>query len=296
MSPLITSVLDLNAALGGNADLLLGGGLGLYLKQEHLRRTGARTLLPFDRLPPARTTQDIDLFLRAEVIASREAVTRHRAVLDDLGFIVVPGSEWLKFRRVTNGTEVLLDLMVGPLGSHASEIRRVNARARPRGLGGKAGLHAFVTAEALGIETEPLRIPLSGTTSDGRDSACEVLVARAFPYALMKLAALRDRIHDNSKQEGRHHAMDLYRIVAMLTEEEIEASSRLARAHAACTELSQAARTIDTLLATPDGLGRIRLMEYRRANRTSAPDVDPDFLVRELRALLSPPTTAPSPA
>ena len=68
MSPLITSVLDLNAALGGNADLLLGGGLGLYLKQEHLRRTGARTLLPLDRLPPARTTQDIDLFLRAEVI------------------------------------------------------------------------------------------------------------------------------------------------------------------------------------------------------------------------------------
>ena len=52
MKPLIASILDLDSALGGNAGLLLGGGLGLYLKQEHLRTTGARTLLALERLPP----------------------------------------------------------------------------------------------------------------------------------------------------------------------------------------------------------------------------------------------------
>jgi hypothetical protein len=96
MKPLITSVLDLDSALGGNADLLLGGGLGLYLKQQHLRETEARTLLAMDRLPPARSTEDVDLFLRAEVIASADEISRYRAALNKLGFKVVRGAEWLE--------------------------------------------------------------------------------------------------------------------------------------------------------------------------------------------------------
>jgi hypothetical protein len=289
MKPLITTVMDLNAALGGRADLLLGGGLGLYLKQEHLRATGARTLLSLDRLPPARATQDVDLFLRAEVIASKEEVTRYRAALDKLGFVVVPGSQWLKFTRSIGGTDVLLDVMVGPLGEHANTVRLKDSRARPTGLGGTSGLHAFATEEALGIERGPLRIPLTAADSDGNNATCEVLIPRAFPYALMKLGALRDRVNDESKQEGRHHAMDLYRIVGLLTEEEIDVSERLAHEYAGHPEIVEATRTIDTLLAPANGLGRVRLLEYQRANRSSTPEVDPDFLVRELRRLLQPP-------
>lgn len=289
MKPLITTVMDLNAALGGRADLLLGGGLGLYLKQEHLHATGARTLLSLDRLPPARATQDVDLFLRAEVIASKEEVTRYRAALDKLGFVVVPGSQWLKFTRSIGGTDVLLDVMVGPLGEHANTVRLKDSRARPTGLGGKSGLHAFATEEALGIERGPLRIPLTAADSDGNNATCDVLIPRAFPYALMKLGALRDRVNDESKQEGRHHAMDLYRIVGLLTEEEIDVSERLAHEYAGHPEIVEATRTIDTLLAPANGLGRVRLLEYQRANRSSTPEVDPDFLVRELRRLLLPP-------
>jgi hypothetical protein len=36
MQPLMATVLDFDAALGGDAGLLLGGGLGLYLKQVRL--------------------------------------------------------------------------------------------------------------------------------------------------------------------------------------------------------------------------------------------------------------------
>jgi hypothetical protein len=50
--------------------------------------------------------------------------------------------------------------------------------------------------------------------------------------------------------------------------------------------MSDAMRTIDTLLAPRDGLGRLRLLEYQRANLGSIPDVDPDLLVSELRRLL----------
>ena len=44
--PLITTVLDLNEALGGRADLLIGGGIGLYLKQRHLQESDARHQSP----------------------------------------------------------------------------------------------------------------------------------------------------------------------------------------------------------------------------------------------------------
>jgi hypothetical protein len=294
MSPLIATVLDLDAALGGGANLLLGGGLGLYLKQEHLRSTNARTLLPLDRLPPARTTEDVDLFLRAEVIADAEAVARYRRALDALGFAVVEGAEWLKFSRDVAGVRVMLDVMVGPLGAFAAQVNLNDSRVRPKGFSGRKGLHAFMTEEALGIEAGPLRMDLRGTDTQGRTASCEVLIPRAFPYALMKLGALRDRINDENKQEGRHHAMDLYRVVGMLTEEEAAISEALARQFAGHAEVVEALRTIDTLLAPRDGLGRLRLMEYQRANRISIPEVDPEFLVRELRRLV---TAAPnSPA
>lgn len=296
MQPLITTVLDLDHALGGEVGLLIGGGLGLYLKQEHLRRTGERTLVPLALLPTARTTEDIDLFLRAEVIASTAAVARLRAALDGLGFRAVPGSEWLRFTREVGGRRVLLDLMVGPLREHSNAVCLRNLRARPKGLRGKLGVHAFATEAALGIESEPMRIPLDGVRSSGLHSRCEVLIPRAFPYVLMKLGAMRDRIGDQSKQEGRHHAIDLYRIVGLLTEEEVEVSERLAREHAGHAEIGSAMRTVDLLLAPSDGIGRVRLLEHQRMHRASMPAVDPDLLVRELRRLLVPPPVDSAPA
>jgi hypothetical protein len=86
--PLTTTVLDLDAALGGNADLLVGGGFGLYLKQLHLERSDEKTLLPRSRWPRARTTQDIDLFLRAEIIIDAGRMASYRQAIDQLGFVV----------------------------------------------------------------------------------------------------------------------------------------------------------------------------------------------------------------
>lgn len=289
MNALIQTVIDLDSALGGSANLILGGGLGLYLKQEHLAASGVRTRLHFDRLPISRTTQDIDLFLRAEVIANRSSVERYRRVLDALGFKVVRGSEWLKFARQVGGTEVLLDLMVGPLGEHESKVRLKDSRVRPATLSGKDGFHAFLAEEAIGIEVNPLRLTLPHAVTQASAPSCSVLIPLAFPYALMKLGALRDRINDPDKQEGRHHAMDLYRIVGLLTEEEERASVELARGFAGHPMVAEGMKTVDSLLAPKDGIGRLRLLEYERLNRSAVPEVDPDLLVDELRRLLTAP-------
>lgn len=179
-------------------------------------------------MPEARTTQSIHLFLRAEVIANKDGVARDRAAIDSLQFEVVETAKWLKFRRIMGGVEVLLDVMVGPLGVYKASVKASGPRVRPMDLEAAQGLHARRTDDEVGIEQSPMRLPIKGVGSDGSAASCEVLIRLAFPYAPMKLGALRDRINDTDKQEGRHHAMDLYRIVGMLTEEEAEASSKIA--------------------------------------------------------------------
>lgn len=49
--PLEASLLDLHALLGEHMPLILGGGYGLYLKQNTLSRNATRTRFAEDRLP-----------------------------------------------------------------------------------------------------------------------------------------------------------------------------------------------------------------------------------------------------
>ncbi len=272
--PLTTTVLDLDAGLGGRADLLIGGGLGLYLKQRYLQESDARTLLPRSRWPSARTTQDIDLFVRAEVIIDAERMAHHRQVIDDLGFVVEADAKWLKFAREIDGRRVILDLMVGPLGELESSVDRRNVRVKPKG---SSGLHARAADDALDVEHEPFRLAVRDGTRE-----CEVLVPQAFAFALMKLGALRDRIGDADKDEGRHHALDLYRIMAMLTEAEDAAAKDLGTRNAGHPVITDAIRIIDELIADDRGLGRLRLREHPLCPR----DADADWLAAELRRLI----------
>jgi hypothetical protein len=68
LDPLTTALLDLQHELGDQEPLTVGGGFGLFLKRRHLEARGARLL--FDELPEPRATNDLDLFIRAEVLAS----------------------------------------------------------------------------------------------------------------------------------------------------------------------------------------------------------------------------------
>ncbi len=252
--PLTITVLDLDAALGGSADLLIGGGFGLYLKQLHLEKSVEKTLLPRSQWPRARTTQDIDLFLRAKVVVDEAQMARYRAALDQLGFVVEPSAQWMKFARDVDGRTVLIDLMVGPLGDLEAQVERRNVRVKPKG---SSGLHARAADDAVEVEHDPFRLAV---TDDHR--SCEILVPQAFSFSLMKLGALRDRINDVNKDEGRHHALDLYRIVAMLTEPEDSTATVLAALHAENPVVVAARRVVDDLFVDARGLGRIRLREH----------------------------------
>lgn len=218
-----TSLLDLFHLLGANAHgILLGGGYGLYIKQLHLMDSMQPTLIPLELWPAARATQDLDLFLSVELVSDANAMSVIRNTLDRLGYEVIEGSEYMQFvRAITDARAVKIDLLTAQLDVlkadtriHADDRRaRPTAPDRPR-------LHAHPTDGALSLMKSPLAIDVEGKLSDGQASTAKVLVPHPFNYVLMKLTAYRDRRDDPDKEHGSHHALDIFRIVAMLSETE----------------------------------------------------------------------------
>jgi hypothetical protein len=262
-APLTTTLLDLAYALReARIPLTIGGGFGLYLKQENLRQSGERTLL--DRLPESRATNDIDLFLRVDVLSSLATMQQVARSLDSLGFRAVETAKYFQWRRtlVIGGIEqeVKVDLLVGPLDKHRARLKTDKLpRVRPKG---ELQLHAYHTEEAIAIDQEAKAMPVRGPRADGGDYATEVFIPHAFTYLMMKLHAFDDRKGDERKDVGRHHAMDLYRVVAMMTEPEYQRTLELGREHAEDPRVERSRRIVSTDFNTLTSLGVLRLREH----------------------------------
>jgi len=93
-----TSLRELLAELDPQTyPLILGGGYGLYLRRTILRRDGTRTLL--DHWPEARSANDLDLFLRSELMCDSSRLATLKSALDDLRYEPVKGAEHYQFRK-----------------------------------------------------------------------------------------------------------------------------------------------------------------------------------------------------
>jgi len=115
MDPLTTSLLDLLYELREDEiPLTVGGGFGLFLKRKHIAATGARTL--FAELPAPRSTNDLDLFLRAEVLADAECTRRIAHAIRQLGYQPVEEARYLQWKRAVQVgavvQEVKIDILV----------------------------------------------------------------------------------------------------------------------------------------------------------------------------------------
>jgi|SRR5579864_3979403 len=280
MDTLNSSLIDLLYELRErDLRLIVGGGFGLFLKRLHLDVQNARML--FNRLPSPRATNDIDLFLRAEVLADPAQVKELARAINALAYVPIPGAELYQWKRsvFVGGTpqEVKLDILVGPLGSHRTKLQVDARRARPRGE--RVGLHAHPAEEALGIEEGPIPVTLEGTRASGEPYRGTVYVPRAFPYLLMKLHAFRDRKDDADKDLGRHHALDLYTIVGMQTEAEYEETLALGRVLKDESQVRAACAIVAEHFSKRTAAGLLRLREHQLF-RT-------DFLLDEFMAVLA---------
>lgn len=262
MPNLRAALLDvLYATRGDNLRLIIGGGYGIYLKREYIRRSSIRTLL--SEWPEARSTNDLDLFLRPELLIDSRKLRPLAATLEQLGYQVIPGAEKYQFARPgpSGGREgsLKIDLLTGPQDRFRGSSAQVDARrVRPRP---SADLHAHPVDEAITLEEELLPLQLIGAMSNGLSFEAEVYLPGTFTFAMMKLFAFRDRAHDPDKQYGQYHALDVYSALATASEVEWNQAMMLRNRFAAEPMVKEASNIVAEHFSTPQSLGMLRIQE-----------------------------------
>ena len=105
-------------------------------------------------------------------------------------------------------------------------------------------------------------MPVTGRTSDDRPYSGAVYLPEAFPYLLMKLHAFHDRKEDVNKNLGKHHALDAYTIVGMMTESEYERAKAFGAADHNDVHVKQARSIVSEAFSSETALGVLRLRDH----------------------------------
>lgn len=241
--------------------LILGGGYGLYLKQQQAAESDAPLLLK--AVPPVRSTNDLDLFLRTDVIADSTRLRPLREALDRLDFTVIPSAQNYQFARrlAADGRvwDIKVDLLTKtPDRQRFPNIKMDERRVRPYP---SVGLHAHRTDEAIAIEEGLAEVSLTGLRTTGEAYTGALYLPSTYALLMMKLFALRDQVNDEEKGFGRKHALDLYTLIAILTEPEYARTQALNPRFRETEEAQEAARIVADLFATVNASGMLRVRE-----------------------------------
>lgn len=238
--------------------LIVGGGYGLLLRQEHAARSGVRTVR---EIPEARSTSDLDIFLAVEIVTDAERMGALRDVLRTSGYTPIAGAEHYQFQKAVTyrGTQrsIKVDLLAPP-PRDPNLLARVRVDARRIRHRETTGIHAHTTPEAFSIAEGVLPIELGGAP------AIRVLIPHPYSFLLLKLYAYRDRRDDPAKELGIYHAFDLYRIVAMMNEEEYAITERLRDRYAGDEIVVEAQRIVAEFFADLDSPGAMAILEHAR--------------------------------
>ena len=265
MGVLKSCLLDLLRKLEDkNFPLILCGGFGLYLKQLELQQRGSdyQPLLHGEFWPRPRTTEDMDILIRTEIFAKADRFRLLRQTLDGLGYQPIVGAEYMQFvRKLPDGGDVKVDLLTGPVVEPLRDKVRIKDR-RISPVAQSIGLHARRSDEALGFQDNLLEIRIAGQCTDGHAYESTVFIPPAVTFLMMKLFAFRDRNQDEQKNFARHHAMDLYRIVAMLDHGEFEQTQILIQSFGEKAVLQEAREIVAEFFSSSTALGLLRLQEH----------------------------------
>jgi hypothetical protein len=148
-------------------------------------------------------------------------------------------------------------------------------RVRPKG---DIQFHAHAVEEAILVEEQPIVVKMTGMRSTGESYAGTVEVPEAFPYLMMKLHAFADRKAEANKDLGRHHALDAYTIIGMMTEPEYERAKRIGAEQSGDSYVQRARAIVREDFSVDTGTGILRLREHRLFK--------PDFQLDQFRQVL----------
>jgi hypothetical protein len=264
MPDLQTALLDLlHEVEGTDIKLIIGGGFGIYLKINRVRRMEVRTLL--SEWPEPRSTNDLDLYLRPELLIQSAKLEPLAKAIGRLGYQVVPGAEKYQFVRPGPGGieagSIKIDILTGPQSRfQGTRVKTDDRRARPNP---SVGIHAHPVDEAPTLEEGLLSESLTGKLSSGESWQAEVFLPHPYTFMMMKLFAFRDRLDDVDKEFGRYHALDLYTILATTMEMEWNQSIEFQKRQEGDPFFTEAERLVAEHFSALDRLGMIRMRESR---------------------------------
>lgn len=260
LNQLNDALLDLIECISNeNLKLIIGGGFGIYFRHAELLKKGnTRTLLK--NWPQPRSTNDLDLFLKTELLADSSKLMPLLNAIHKLGFKPIEAAKYYQFFKPGPGGGEAggfkIDILTGPV----EHLRKIGVKADSRRAYPKPRieLHAHPVNEALTLEEHLKSVVIE---SSGRKG--EIYIPHPFSFIMMKLFALRDRINDSEKDYGRHHALDIFSVIAMMTSEEWEESLALSGKHKNDSKAKEAAGIVDEMFKDALSLGVIRLKESK---------------------------------
>ena len=205
MSELVSlekSLLELLSKLDSTiCPIILGGGYGLYLRRTLLEQKATRTLLK--HWPEARSTNDLDLFLRPELLCDSTRLSSLKSAFDELGYTPVEGAEHYQFRKddpdgfIKRGIKI--DLLTGPSSSFDGTGLKVDERrVRPNP---SVKIHAHPTDEAITLDEHIQEVKLQ-SDDDGEPEKSTRIFAAPF-YVLFDEAVRGPRSSRRSSQGER---------------------------------------------------------------------------------------------
>ncbi|MDP2863478.1 MAG: hypothetical protein Q8N95_11860 [Desulfobacterales bacterium] len=262
MPALQKELLDLLHELHGtDVKLIIGGGFGIYLKTDHVRRIEVRTLLR--QWPEPRSTNDLDLFLRPELLIEPAKLKPLAEAITRLGYKVVKGAEKYQFVKSGRGRDkagsIKIDILTGPQNRfEGTSVRTDSRRARPNP---SVGIHAHPVDEALTLEEGLLSVFLDQKPDMSEPTHGQVFLPQPYTFLMMKLFAFRDRIDDADKEFGRYHALDLYTILATTMESEWKQALLFRDRYRNKSHVIEAGRLVAKFFSALEKSGMIRLRE-----------------------------------
>lgn len=262
MPNLKTALLDLLYELqGSTVRLIIGGGFGIYLREAEARTSRVRTVLR--EWPEPRSTNDLDLFLRPELIIESAKLKPLHAALKNLGYEAVRGAEKYQFMKCGSGGSeagsIKIDILTGSRACfQGTSVKTDKRRAKPSP---SVGIHAHPVEEAITLERGLRSRTLTGYLSNGEQWTGGVFLLHAYTFLMMKLFAFRDRLNDSNKEFGRYHALDMYTIMATTTEDEWRNSLELRDEFEDHPSVIDARKLVYEYFSSANRLGVIRLME-----------------------------------
>ena len=271
MDQLVNHLIELNKAFEKeNVPLILGGGMGLYLRTVYGKRQESERY-PFQT--EARATADLDIFLKAETIVSKESIQKVKAILMKLNYSVLSQAKYFQFNKQVmiagSSKSVRLDFLSAPPREEDKDKVKLTSKPRIKPKGVKE-FHAYNTDEAEGLPIGIEKIEVNGNA---------IQVISPYNYLILKLHAFDDRKDetDEKSDKGRHHAWDIFATIVRMNEVDWRNSQDHREKESQKTYLQNAKRIQEECFSDKDKVGFLRMREhltYQRESATYEPHIE----------------------